>query len=235
MGWLDKAAGVFTGGLSSGSNTSGIGISSLGDLGSISDVIPGIGDARAAKAANEANINEAAKNRDFQANMSNTAYQRAMADMKKAGLNPTLAYMQGGASAPSGAQASIQSETKSKLGDFALQASTGLGSMAQKNTALQQQQSMNESSIKLNQAQELKTAAETQRTLEQTKLDKGGTAAKVLGSDVTSWLKERFNAIKNSSAKDQKSKEPLIKVLKDQKQKKGEPSLSNFFFNKKKG
>ena len=68
------------------------------------------------------NSAEAAKNREFQAEeaersrqwqerMSNTAYQRAMKDMAAAGLNPILAYSQGGANIPGGAVASTGAAT----------------------------------------------------------------------------------------------------------------------------
>lgn len=56
----------------------------------------------------EFNSLEAQKSRDWSERMSNTAYQRAVIDLQKAGLNPILAYQQGGASSPSSATASGQ-------------------------------------------------------------------------------------------------------------------------------
>lgn len=45
---------------------------------------------------------EAQKQRDWLENMSNTEYQRAVADARDAGINPMLLAQQGGASTPSG-------------------------------------------------------------------------------------------------------------------------------------
>ena len=57
------------------------------------------------KEQNEFNATEAEKQRQYETEMSNTAYQRAYEDMRKAGLNPNLAGGQGGASTPSGSAA----------------------------------------------------------------------------------------------------------------------------------
>lgn len=59
-------------------------------------------------AQNRFNAEEAQKARDFEERLSNTAYQRAVKDMKDAGINPVVAYSNGasGASTPSGSAAS---------------------------------------------------------------------------------------------------------------------------------
>lgn len=51
------------------------------------------------------NAKEASREQvEFQRDMSNTAYQRTVNDMRKAGINPMLAAKLGGASTPAGAQ-----------------------------------------------------------------------------------------------------------------------------------
>jgi len=67
----------------------------------------GISSAIGQQEANEQNIALAQQQMSFQERMSNTAYQRATADMIKAGINPAVAYSQGGATTPGGASTSV--------------------------------------------------------------------------------------------------------------------------------
>ncbi len=80
-------------------------------------------------AAMSYNSAEALANREWQERMSNTAYQRAVEDMRKAGINPILAYANGGASTPGGSGATITGASMGMPASSALSVSTMNGNV----------------------------------------------------------------------------------------------------------
>lgn len=96
----------------------------IGGFFGIGDAFNNTFNANAQQAANEANYQRFLENRDYETHLANTAYQRAVADMKKAGINPALAGSVGGASVPSSAASYATAPSNSGSGIF-----TGLGSI----------------------------------------------------------------------------------------------------------
>lgn len=81
----------------------------IGDLlDPVAPLISGVFSSSGQKKANDANVAASREQMAFQERMSNTSYQRATKDLEAAGLNPMLAYTQGGASTPSGTMATQQ-------------------------------------------------------------------------------------------------------------------------------
>lgn len=140
--------------------------------------------------ANEQNLAIAQQQMAFQERMSNTAYQRATADMQQAGLNPMLAYSQGGASAPSGASAVMQNPNAQSAGIL----SSTAGQIAQMYGTVQQAEQAKEAAL-LNEAMAAKVRSETiahsinnarataDLQISQREADKRGHEASIAGSE----------------------------------------------------
>lgn len=121
--------------------------------------------------ANQANKDIAREQMQFQKIMSDTAYQRSMRDMKLAGLNPMLAFSQGGASTPTGASAHMESTTKD-VGDSI------------KMAAVDRQRLLNEmketqSRIDLNEASKFKQMADADLAMTNASIGKAGLPAAI--------------------------------------------------------
>lgn len=137
-----------------------------GALGSV------LGDVTGSLIGGAFNAREASKNRDWQEEMSNTQYQRAAADLEKAGLNRILAL---GSPAPSGAgsAASISSPTPG---------STGIAAASAKQAIAQ------------GKAQEALLKAQALETLEKTRL----TSAEAAKAEVEKGVYDALGPAANS-------------------------------------
>jgi len=125
MGMFDGLLGV-AGGMLGGAVGGPTGASIGSALGS------GLGGYLGQEDTNRENRRAAEAQMSFQERMSGTSYQRAVKDMEAAGLNPMLAYSQGGAAAPTGA--TYTAGNKYSAGQAAADAAAELKLKQQKHT-----------------------------------------------------------------------------------------------------
>lgn len=99
----------------------------FGGIGSA--IIGGATSALGAQVQNKVAQREAAKQRDFQEKMYKNRYRYQMEDMRRAGLNPILAYQNAPPGAPSGAQARVSNVGEAAVQGAASGATTGLANL----------------------------------------------------------------------------------------------------------
>lgn len=142
--------------------------------GLVSGVFGAVGRSKQASASRK----EAARNREWQERMSSTAYQRATKDMRKAGINPILAYRQGGASTPGGAMAQIPDfgalgsdiSNGMSVGSRLAESESNVQSASESRANMREQRRAIGAGIDLTQAQARKALQESQTSAMQAKL-----------------------------------------------------------------
>lgn len=156
------------------------------------------------KSANKQNIALAREQMNFQERMSNSAYQRGMEDMKKAGLNPMLAFQQGGASQPSGALGQVN-PVENRMAEMTHNSAQSAIQLANMATDMD----MKETQSDLQRAQAKKTLAETTKIKKTAPIDELQHDAGTYGKQLLEKLK---GYLKNSS-KDAKPTKPEVKKM----------------------
>lgn len=170
-------------------------------------------------AANNTNIVEAQKNRDWQEKQSNTEVQRRMADLKSAGVNPLLAGKDAASSGSGGAATAAATHVENELAGAASTARDAFNN-AQERKRLTLELGLGEEQKKLLKEQQFKTRQEAKAL--------GLEAAK---GDMATSLYEKFKNMFNSSAKGIKDNKTYRENLKNKKkfEKEKEKSPVPFF------
>lgn len=146
----------------------------LNSLGNILGGLGGIFGSKSQRDTNKQNVDLAREVMAFQERMSNTAYQRAIGDMQKAGLNPMLAYSQGGASTPSGSLTRVENAATAGFNNAnsAMQAVSAAQQIMQSKAATENIGATTDkirSETLTNELNTAKTAADIQQTKESAK------------------------------------------------------------------
>lgn len=154
------------------------------------NIIGGLIGSSGQSSANQVNREIAREQMAFQRQMSNTAYQRAVRDLKAAGLNPALAYSQGGATSPGGASTKMENAL-APLSEGVSSASGAALAVARAKAEIENMK-----------AQTTKTLVEANQMGLESKLRVGELKTRVALTDARSWREELAYHFENETMRD---------------------------------